>query len=386
MPKFISKFSLSIIFSLIICLNAAAQELSTKPFIKVGVRPNPESMIRQEDGTYTGFEAEIWKEVARRVGFEYSMDDYPDFSGQLQTLKRGDIDAALAGLTITAQRAQDYIFSVPYMVSGPSILVPVRKNSMVLTIFHAFLSPIVWQTILIFFGFAFLFGNIFWFIERRYKKSEIGVSRQYFPGVIQSMWYAFVINSHVHVGHIKIKHWGARLLVVPLWIVGLLLLSIMTAQLVSEFSHNKDYFRVRNARDLHKRIVATVEGTTSDDLLRKMNVKEVVTTQNSEIAYEMLKEGLVDAMVYDFTEVSFYAYKAEEEGFHFEIVPGKLQDEFFGFGFNKDFATQNQELILKINDVLRELRDTGYIVDLQQKWLHIKSPVHKEIDYSKGGH
>ena len=78
--------------------------------------------FKGDDGEYTGFDIELWKAIADKLGLDYKMQPM-DFNGIIPGLQTAQIDAGIAGMTITDERAKVVDFSDPYYDSGLSILV-----------------------------------------------------------------------------------------------------------------------------------------------------------------------------------------------------------------------------------------------------------------------
>lgn len=82
----------------------------------------PFEMMDQETGEMIGFDMEIIREVADRAGFEIDLNTM-DFNGIIPALQTGNVDIAIAGITITEEREEIVDFSDPYYDSGLRILV-----------------------------------------------------------------------------------------------------------------------------------------------------------------------------------------------------------------------------------------------------------------------
>lgn len=76
----------------------------------------------KKDGEFVGFDIDMWKEIAKRVGLEYEFQPM-DFNGIIPGLQAGSIDAAVAGITIKPSRQEVVDFSDGYYDSGLVILV-----------------------------------------------------------------------------------------------------------------------------------------------------------------------------------------------------------------------------------------------------------------------
>ncbi|SFM68147.1 transporter substrate-binding domain-containing protein [Marinobacter zhejiangensis] len=102
--------------------------LATTPLgadtLKVVTDPSfvPFEMMDPATGRMTGFDMDILAAVAARAGFDYSVSTM-DFNGIIPSLQTGNVDLAIAGITITAERRAIIDFSTPYYDSGLRILV-----------------------------------------------------------------------------------------------------------------------------------------------------------------------------------------------------------------------------------------------------------------------
>lgn len=106
-----------------LALSVAASTVSAET-LRVVTDPSfvPFEMMDQETGEMVGFDMEIIAEVADRAGFDYKLNTM-DFNGIIPALQTGNVDIAIAGITITEEREEIVDFSDPYYDSGLRILV-----------------------------------------------------------------------------------------------------------------------------------------------------------------------------------------------------------------------------------------------------------------------
>jgi glutamine transport system substrate-binding protein len=90
-------------------------EKDLKPFVFVG-----------NDGRYTGFEIDVWDEVAKILNVTYELRPMA-FVDLMPALQAGKIDVALGALSITAAREKIIDFSYPYYDMG--LIVMVAKDN-----------------------------------------------------------------------------------------------------------------------------------------------------------------------------------------------------------------------------------------------------------------
>jgi len=77
----------------------------------------------KEGDTYVGFDIDLWDAIATELGASYELRPM-DFSGIIPALQTGQIDVALAGITIKPERQEVIDFSDGYYDSGFLLMVP----------------------------------------------------------------------------------------------------------------------------------------------------------------------------------------------------------------------------------------------------------------------
>ncbi len=104
-------------------LSSNAQEV-----LQVGTEPAfPPFEMQAPDGKgFIGFDIDLFKAIGEQAGLEIQFQSMP-FDGLIPALQSRNIDAAISGMTITAERAQTVDFSRPYFQSG--LAIAVRKDS-----------------------------------------------------------------------------------------------------------------------------------------------------------------------------------------------------------------------------------------------------------------
>jgi len=81
----------------------------------------------KQDGEYVGFDIDMWAAIAEEIGVEYELRPM-DFSGIIPALQTGQVDVALAGITIKDERKKVIDFSDGYYDSGFLIMVPADSD------------------------------------------------------------------------------------------------------------------------------------------------------------------------------------------------------------------------------------------------------------------
>lgn len=102
----------------------ATSATADTPTVNVVTDPSfvPFEMMDPESGEMIGFDMDIINEVAERAGFEVNLTTM-EFAGIIPAVQTGSQEIAIAGVTITEERAEIVDFSDPYYDSGLQIIV-----------------------------------------------------------------------------------------------------------------------------------------------------------------------------------------------------------------------------------------------------------------------
>lgn len=110
------------VLAVIILLTAGTGSLWAQPLIvgcDTGIKP---FVYIGPEGDYTGFDVELWKAIAKKLGLEYKFAPM-DFKQLIPALENKKIDVALAAITIQSEREKRIDFSFPYFDSGLRLMV-----------------------------------------------------------------------------------------------------------------------------------------------------------------------------------------------------------------------------------------------------------------------
>ncbi|MFP1644543.1 glutamine ABC transporter substrate-binding protein GlnH [Pontitalea aquivivens] len=77
----------------------------------------------KEGDKYVGFDIDMWEAIATELGLTYELRPM-DFAGIIPALQTGQVDVALAGITIKPERQEVIDFSDGYYDSGLLLMVP----------------------------------------------------------------------------------------------------------------------------------------------------------------------------------------------------------------------------------------------------------------------
>lgn len=101
--------------------DASGGNENTKPY-KVGIDTTYPPFEFQEGDEYKGIDVDLIRAIAKDQGFEIELEPM-DFSGIIPAMQAGELDIAIAGMSITEDRKKVVDFSEPYFEAGLSLVV-----------------------------------------------------------------------------------------------------------------------------------------------------------------------------------------------------------------------------------------------------------------------
>ena len=115
-------FGLSCLLILCVFLVFTSPTLAKKT-LKVAIEPSfPPFELQGKDGKLDGFDVDLIKAIGKAANFEVAFQTM-QFDGMIPALQGKTVDAAVAAMTITAERQKVVDFSRPYFKSGLAIAI-----------------------------------------------------------------------------------------------------------------------------------------------------------------------------------------------------------------------------------------------------------------------
>ncbi|MGD8650066.1 MAG: transporter substrate-binding domain-containing protein, partial [Desulfobacterales bacterium] len=258
---------------------ASSKEISKKPasillilcvlvFIPAGIvrpqgKPLPVAIevlapcVMKTDNSYSGFEIELWEAISEELELEFTYYE-TNMNGIFKDLIDGRAQVGFSCMTITHEREELVDFSHHTLDSGLRILVSNTKEFSLIKPVKSLFSPIVLKALAYLILFIIVCGHVFWWLE----KGKHLISVNYFPGIFQAFWYVMVTMTTVGYGDIVPRKWLGRVMAFLVMLIGIGFFGWAIAQLSSAITLQKLRSDITDHRDLRKKIVATVKGTT----------------------------------------------------------------------------------------------------------------------------
>ncbi len=313
----------------------------------------------EKDGDWSGYSVDLWEEVARKAGIEFTYQRAGSVNDQLDAVRAGTAGAALGAISITADRAKLVDFSQPTYDSGIGILASdgVENVGLVDILGSVFTRTLAW--LLGFFVLmVFVVGHVVWLAER--KRNSDHFPDRYIPGVAQGMWWAVVTMTTVGYGDTVARTRAGRIVAVAWMLVGLVLIAQFTASVTSALTVEKFDGAVKSIGDLYGREVLTVEDTTSASYLDSIDLP-AGGVADIDIAVAELLDGRADAVVYDEPVLAYEARTTANGRAH--MVPKVYQPQSIGMAF-----ADGDPNLESVDDALLVLREDGTMAALRERW------------------
>lgn len=92
--------------------------------LQIGIPPLIPPFVMANDGhtSLSGFDIDLMNEICRRIDMECQYEPL-NWDKAYVALKNGTIDASIGDITITQDRQNDYLFSLPYLPSNAQFIV-----------------------------------------------------------------------------------------------------------------------------------------------------------------------------------------------------------------------------------------------------------------------
>lgn len=325
---------------------------------RVATKALPPLVFADED-ELRGFSIDYWDEVANRIGVETEWVELETVNEMIGSTQTGEVDAAIAGISITKEREAVIDFSQPYYISGQQIVTRDSGSDTFGTLFRligsgTFLVPLIGLVLLV-----IVVSHLVWFFERGHDSDDFPF--EYGKGIGEAIWWSTV--SVITGGEaVKNINTGLSRMIAILWmLVGLFLLAFVTARATSVLTVAELESDISGLDDLAGKSVSTVGGTASVPFL--LDEAGVVAREVDDLpaALDDLAAGRTDAVVFDAPVVA-YTVSQSYRGDLVLVEPIEGRDPY-GIALPPDSA-----YLEEVNAAVIEIGRDGTLDELQDRW------------------
>lgn len=307
--------------------------------LRIGLTEAP-PFVMEENGRWKGLSISSWGLVNRELESEFEYKIYPDLNSLLTAVENGEVDLSINPITVTDQRMNRMDFSQPYFISHTAIAR--RSGSKIWGYLSNMLSWNFISAILILVGIIFIFGFLVWIFERKANKEEFGGGPR---GILQGFWWSAVTMTTVGYGDKSPRTLGGRFIGLIWMFLAIIMISSLTAGIASSLTVQNIQDEITSIEDLGRFDVATVQSSSSLELLNQYNV-ESQNVLNAEEGIDLLLNKKTTLLVYDQPILNYLIEQKELED-DLEVLPKTLKKDYFSYSFPK-----GSRLIKKIDPLL----------------------------------
>ena len=281
------------------CAVAAIAQTPNEPLTIATVTRAPFS-IETENG-HGGFSNDLMDAAAAEIGLPVRYVRYDTFGGMLDAVQNGDADAAIANISITAERERLMDFTQPIFDGGVQVMLqPETGRSL------GILSVILTRDIgiLVLTALVLLLGGgmLMYVFERRHQPYfDLAPKDAVFP----AFWWALnlVVNGGFEERMPRSR--PGRVFGVFLVIGSLFIVSIFVAQITAVLTVNAIQDTVDDLSDLDGRSVGTIAGSTTADFLNDRGISHQ-TYAGLDDLIEKFEDQTIEAVVFDGPILAYY--------------------------------------------------------------------------------
>ena len=307
------------------------------------------------DGAETGFSLDLFAAIAEDLNLDYQITRLDSFSDMLAMVRDGQADAAVANISITAEREREMDFTQPIYESGLQIMAAPGNRGQSLFSILATRDILLW--ILVAFGLLFGGGMLMWALERRRQPY---FDRPAADALFPSFWWALnlVVNGGFEERMPQSR--GGRLFAVLLVVSSLFVVSIFVAKITAVLTVEAIQSNIQGLGDLDHQTVGTIEGSTTATYLQQRNINYWGYSDLDQLIQAFEAEN-VTAVVFDAPILAHYIKTAPAGSA--ELTGPVFRRENYGIAL-----APNSELREPINRTLLKFREDGTYATLITKW------------------
>jgi ABC-type amino acid transport substrate-binding protein len=259
----------------------------------IATREAPPFAIKTPEG-WQGITVDLVQRIAGQLNLTYEFKEM-GLEEMLDQTADGQIDAAAAALTITAQRERRLDFTHPFFTSGLGVAVPRHTGLSWWSTLRRIASGAFLHAAGALLGVLSLVGVLVWLLER---KRNVQFPKDPVKGVGSGIWWSAVTMTTVGYGDKAPLTLPGRILGLIWMFASIIIISGFTAAIATSLTVGQLSQSIGGIEDLYGKRVLTARGSTSAAFLDSKLV-HYSTVPNIDEALDQLAAGRADAVVYD---------------------------------------------------------------------------------------
>ena len=340
----------------VLCVFGGVALAQTQPQTLTMATVERPPFVMFENGDVTGFSIDLMRAIADGIDRKVTFVPQDDFPAMFAAIMAGQVDGAVANISITSERERDMDFSQPIFDAGLQIMVPVGDSGA-----GNILTALLRWELAAFLAIAFVFllagGMVMWLFERRRQEYFDRPAKE---ALFPSFWWALnlVVNGGFEERVAQSR--AGRAFSVFLVVASLFVVSIFVAQITTMMTVQAITGSIQNINDLDGRRVATTRGSTASAFLDQRGIPHQ-RLPDLEAVIRQFEAGKLDAVVFDSPILAYYAQTSGSG--KARMVGQVFQPESYGIAF-----ADGSPLVEPVNRAILVLRENGTYEDIRRKW------------------
>uniref|UniRef100_A0A6N2KDK0 Glutamate receptor n=1 Tax=Salix viminalis TaxID=40686 RepID=A0A6N2KDK0_SALVM len=317
--------------------------------------------------TVKGYSIDVFEAAVRSLPYallyEYIPYANPDGgpAGNYDDLIHQKYDAVVGDTTIVSNRSLYVDFTLPYMESGVSMIVPVTENNKKSA--WIFLKPLTWDLWVTSFCFFIFIGFVVWVLEHRINEDFRGPPSNY---IGTSFWFSFSTMIFAHRERV-VNNLSRFVLIIWCFVV-LILTQSYTASLTSLLTVKQLQPEVTDVNDLIKRgeYVGYHEGSFVAGILLELGFdnSKLVMYNSFEKCDELFSKGSGNGGISAaFDEAPYMKLFLSKYCSKYTMIEPTFKTAGFGFVFPK-----GSPLAPDVSRAILNLIDDDNMKQIEDKW------------------
>ena len=249
--------------------------------------------MKSEDGTWSGISIDLWRRIAEQLHLRYRFTE-TTLEKLIEDTAAGSLDAAVAALTVTAEREQMLDFTQPFYTTGLGIAVPKSAQFNWWRLWNSLVSVGFVEAMLGLGGVTLAVGLVVWLLERHHTEHFGGGVRR---GLVSSVWWSALTMTQANAEEKPSTVLG-RLVAIAWMTASVIVIAVFTAGITAQLTMKQLQGVVHAVDDLKSVRVGAVSETATLSYLsqRRIRYRTYSTPQDG---LNALRMGALDAFVYD---------------------------------------------------------------------------------------
>jgi polar amino acid transport system substrate-binding protein len=337
--------------------HAAAQDDPAARELVVGTKEAPPFAIKNDKGEWSGVSIDLWRKIADQLKLKYRFVEAASMTSLLDGLAQGNLDLAVAAITITPAREELVDFTVPYFHTGTGVAVGTDHLANWMPVIRSIASYGFVQAALGLLGLAFLAGFLIWLFEHNANEGfGGGVTR----GLSSGVWWSTHTMTQRVVGGAVPTTLPGRIVAIVWMIVSVIAIAVVTAGITSALTTKRLHGAVNSLGDLANVRVGVVAGTATEDALTRMRIK-YRTVASAAQGFVALQRGSIDALAYD---RPILAWMIRQDGLSAELTDVTFEPQDYAIALRNDRALRK-----RLNVALLEAEQSDWWRDILFRYL-----------------